>query len=94
MVSSFLTKDFLHKYISNMGNNLTPYIIAIAVKNIYFLTLHFKFIKRDKINENELLNANEISVDPFDYHVTKCGIDSFQDIHIHKIHSNYPDDIE
>ena len=94
MVCSFLTKDFIYKYTSNKGNNLTPYIIAMGGENIYFLTPHFKFIKRDKINENEILNANDISVDPFDYHVSKCGIYSFQDIHIHKIHSNYPEHTE
>ena len=45
------------------------------------------------IDENKLLNANDISVDPIDYHVSKCEVDLFQDIHIHKIHSNYPKDI-
>ena len=35
MVCSFLTNDRLNKYISNMGNNLTPYSIAIGWENIY-----------------------------------------------------------
>ena len=30
MVCSFLTNDKIYKYISNMGNNLTPYSIAIG----------------------------------------------------------------
>ena len=72
MFCSFLTIDTIYKYISNMGNNLTPYSIAIGYKNIYFLTPHFKFVKRKLINDNELLNANENSLDPFDYHVSNC----------------------
>ena len=44
MVCTSLTNDKNYKYISNMGNNLTPYIIAIGMKNIYFLTPCSKFI--------------------------------------------------
>ena len=33
-VCSFLTNDKIYKYISNMGNNLTPYSIAIGWENI------------------------------------------------------------
>ena len=35
MVCSFLTNDRIYKYISNMGNNLTPYSIGIGWENIY-----------------------------------------------------------
>ena len=55
-----------------MGNNLTPYSIAIGEENIYFLFPHFRFVKREKINYKELLKANKTDVDPFDYHVLKC----------------------
>ena len=41
MISSSLTNDKLYKYISNMGNNLTPYSIAIGWKNLYFLSPRF-----------------------------------------------------
>ena len=68
MICSFLTKDKIYKYISKMGNNLTPYSTAAGHENVYFLTPHFKFIKREK-NNNELLKTNKTSVDPFDYHV-------------------------
>ena len=34
MVCSFLTNDKIYKYISNMGNNLTPFGIAIGWENI------------------------------------------------------------
>ena len=46
-----------------MGKNLTPYSIAIGEDNIYFLTPHFIFIKREKITDNELLKTNKSSVD-------------------------------
>ena len=38
-VCSFLTNDKYYKYISNMGNSLTPYSIAIDYENIYYLIL-------------------------------------------------------
>ena len=34
MVCSFITNDFIYKYISNMANNLTPCSIAIGMENI------------------------------------------------------------
>ena len=40
MICSFLTNDNNHKYNSNMGNNLTPYSIAVGEESIYFLTPH------------------------------------------------------
>ena len=66
LVCSFLTNDDIYDYISNMGNNLTLYIMAIGEENIYFLTPHFKFIKRCRVVDNELLSTNEESADPFD----------------------------
>ena len=33
-IYSFLTDDQIYKYISNMGNSLTPYSIAIGYENI------------------------------------------------------------
>ena len=35
MVCSFLTNDKIYKYISNMGNNLVPYSIAVGEENIF-----------------------------------------------------------
>ena len=72
-----------------MGNNLTPYSIAIAEENIYFLTPYFKFFERKKNNYNELLKSNGSSVDSFNYHVSNCGNYSFKNIRIYIIHSNY-----
>ena len=76
LICSFLTNDNIVKCISNMGNNSTP--IAIDGENIYFLTAHFKFIKREKINYNELLETKDCSVDPFDYHVSDCENNSLR----------------
>ena len=45
MVCTFLTNDRIYKYISNMGNNLTPYSIKIGLKDIYFLTP--KFVEKE-----------------------------------------------
>ena len=41
-----------------MGNNLTPYSKALGEENIQFLTPHFEPIKREKINDNELMKTN------------------------------------
>ena len=60
MLCCFLTNVKIYKYISNMGNNLTPYSIAIGYENIYFLTPHFEF------NRNgEILYKNDVEL--FDY---------------------------
>ena len=48
-VCSFLTNDKIYKNISNMGNNLTPYIIAIGWENIYYVTPYLRYIKNIKI---------------------------------------------
>ena len=89
MVCSFLTDDFIYEYISNMGNNLIPYSIAIGMENIYFLNPHFKFNRRNEINYDDLLSNNENSVDPYDYHRSNCGKDSLKKLRTYKIHSNY-----
>ena len=61
-----------------MGNNIIPCSIAIGEENIYSLTPHFKFVKRDRIDDNKFLSTNENSVDPFDYHVSNCGKEMFK----------------
>ena len=82
MVCSFLTSDNIYSYISNMGDNLSPYSVATGEENYYLLTPNFSFIKKDKI----------------DYDTTMKGIyvpDSdllFEKLKLCKIHSNYDDD--
>ena len=53
-VCSFLTNDRIYKYISNMGNKLTPYSIAIGWENINYSTPYFKFTKKQYIDENDI----------------------------------------
>ena len=54
MVCFFLSNDRIYKYISNMGNNLTPYSIAIGWENLYYLAPYFKLIKKDKIDVDDI----------------------------------------
>ena len=91
MICSFLTNDTIYKNISIMGNIQTPYSISIGEQNIYVLTPHFKFFKRERINDNELLKTKKTSVDEFHCHVSNCGKYSFKKLRIYKIHSNYDD---
>ncbi len=53
-VCSFLSGDKIYKYISNMGNNLSPHSLAIGYKNIYYLTPYFKYTKNKNIDINNI----------------------------------------
>ena len=53
-VCSFLTNDKIYKYISIMGNNLTPYSIAVGYENIYYLTPYFKYKKHENIDIEDI----------------------------------------
>ena len=35
-----------------MGNNLTPYSIAVGYENVYFFTPLFNFVKKELINDD------------------------------------------
>ena len=59
-ICSFLTNDKIYKYISNMGNNLTPSSIAIGWENIYYLSPYFKYIKKENISEYQKLKTYKI----------------------------------
>ena len=80
MVCSFLTNDRIYKYISNMGNNLTPYSIAIGWESIYFLTPYFRFVQRKNIDIDDIDKLFDIDYD---------NIKKLEKIEINKIHSNY-----
>ena len=78
MICSFLTNDRIHKYISNMGNNLTPCSIAIEWENIYYLTPYFKFIRKEN---KDVDNIDKL----FDYdNISNC-----KKLRVYKVHSNY-----
>ena len=57
MVCSFMTKEKIYEYISNMGNNLCPYSVATGEENYYLLAPKLKFIKKDKIDFDTILDG-------------------------------------
>ena len=81
MVCSILTNDKIYEYVSIMGNSLSPYSVAIGEENYYLLAPNFKFIKKDQIDYNTILNG--IYVPDSDLK------ESFEEIEICKVHSNY-----
>ena len=81
MVCSFVINDRIYKYISNMGNNLSPYSIARGEENYYLLAPNFNFIEEDNIDYNTLLDG--IFVPDSDLK------ESFEELELEKIHFNY-----
>ena len=79
MVCSFMTSDNIYEYISNMGNNLSPYSVATGEENYFILTPIFSFIKKDKIDYDDILKG--IYVPDSDL--------PFEKLKLCKIHSNY-----
>ena len=78
MVCSFETSDNIYEYISNMGNNLSPYSLATGEESYYLLTPNFNFIKKDTIDYSTILDA--IYVPGSDLK------ESFEQIELCKIH--------
>ena len=70
-----------------MGNNMTPYAFMIGERYTYFLYHRYKFIENYKIEEGTLLNGTDGSLDPYDYHVEKCGVDAFKKLERSLIHT-------
>ena len=84
MVCSFLTSDNIYEYVSNMGNNLSPYSFAIGEENYYLRAPNFGFIKKDKIDYDTILKG---------IYVSKSDLkESFKEIELCKIHSIYDND--
>ena len=79
MVCSFLTSANIHEYISNMGINLSPYSVATGSENYYFLAPNFSFIKKDKIDYDDILKG--IYVHDSDL--------PFEKLELCKVHSNH-----
>ena len=73
-----------------MGNNMIPHTIILGEKYTYFIAHRHKFIEKEKIEERTLLNATNNSLDPFDYHVDKCGIDASKKLEKELIHTSWP----
>ena len=79
---SFEVADFYSQFVSKL---------SIDKNFVWLWCSKFQtwFIKREKINNDELLNTNERSVDPYDLHVSQCGKNSLKKIQKYKIHSYY-----
>ena len=80
-----------------MGNNMVPYAIILGEKYTYSLYNRYKFFENDKIEKGILLNRANNRVDPYDYHVEKCGKDAFKKLEHTQIHTCWPgvgEDIE
>ena len=89
-IIKFKTDDKIIDYISLMGNNMTPYAVMVGEKNTYFLYHRYKFIENGKIEEGTLLNTTNDSLDPYNYHLEKSGIDSFKKLKHSLIHTFWP----
>ena len=84
MVCSFMTSDNIYEYISNMGDNFTPYSVATGEENYYLLAPNFSFIKKDNIDYDDILKV---------IYVPKSDLkESFEEIELCKIHSKCNDD--
>ena len=59
-------------------------------KNTYFISSHYKFTENDKNEEGTFLNVTNKSLDPYDYHVKKCGKDAFKKLEHIQIHTCCP----
>ena len=84
MVCSFMTSDNVYEYVSNMGNNLSPYSVATGEKKFYLLAPNFAFIKKDKIDYDTILDGIYVP----DSDLKEC----FEELELCKIHSNYNSD--
>ena len=71
---------------------MSPYTFAIGEKYTYFITTHYKLIENHKIEEGTLLNVTNYSLDPFEYHFEKCGVDYFKKLQHTRIHTCWPRD--
>ena len=89
-IFEFRTDDKILDYISLMGNNMIPYTFATGENNSYFISTHYKLIENDKIQEGMLLNSSNDSLDPYDYHLSKNGLDCFNKLlEWRRIHSSW-----
>ena len=75
-----------------MGDNMIPYTLAVGDRYTNFTSTNYKFIGNDKIQEGTLLNPSNGSMDPYDYHLSKNGLDCFRKLlECKRIHSSWPD---
>ena len=96
------TEDKILDYISNVGNSMRPDSIAVGQKVHVLLFDHFyqikisiwSLIENEKIEEGTWLTSPNKKVDPYDYHVLKCGENLSSKMRKEEIHSFYKDNDE
>ena len=86
----FKTGDKIIDYISLIGNNMIPYTFAVGENYPFFLSSHYKFIENDRIEQRTLLDATNNSLNPYDYHVEKCGEKAFKKLEHTQTHTFRP----
>ena len=89
-ITEFETSDKVIDCLFLMGNNMVPYANILGGEITYFLYHRYKLIGNDKIKEGTLLNVTNTSLDPYDYHVEKCGIDALKKLENELIHTSWP----
>ena len=71
---------------------MIPYTSAVGNKYTYFISTHHKLIENDKIEVGMLLISSNDSLDPYDYHLSKIGLDCFKKLlECNKTHSSWTD---
>ena len=89
-IYEFRSCDNFLDYISLMGKNKIPYTFAVGEKFTFFISTDYEFIENDKIEEGTLLNSSNESLDPYDYHLSKNGLDCFKKVlECNRIHSSW-----
>ena len=68
-----------------MGKNMVPYAIIIGEINTHFIAHQYKKTENNKIEEGTFLNVTNLY--PYDYHLNKCGVDSFKTLERSLIHT-------
>ena len=89
-ITIFRTDYKIIDYIFLMCNNMVPYVIIVVEKQTYFSYNRCKTIENHRIEEETLLNEINSSLDPYDYHVEKCGKDVFKKLEHSLIHACWP----
>ena len=89
-ISSSLQK--IIDLVSVMGNNMTPSAIVMEKKTPIFLSDHSIIKENGIFEEVTFLNSTNDSVDPYDYHVLKCGEGVLKTMERDQIHTFYPDE--
>ena len=89
-ITKLKSNDKIIEYISLMCNKTVPYAIKIGEKYTYSMYHRYKVIENDKIEEGTFLNATNSSLEPYDYHVQKCGVGPIKKLDHSLIHTCWP----